>query len=44
MKAASVVTVMDFSVCFNNRLIDLTRDFDEVIAVFETYRADSLKN
>jgi len=44
MKAASVMTVKDFSVCFNDRLMNLTRDFDEVIVVFDTYRADSLKN
>ena len=43
-KAASVGTVKDFSVCFNDQLMNLTRDFDEVIAVFDTYKADSLKN
>ena len=29
---------------FNDRLMNLTRHFDEVIVVFDTYRADSLKN
>ena len=43
-KAAAVVTVKDLSVCFNDRLINLTRHFDEVIVVFVTYRADSLEN
>ena len=42
--AVAVVTVKDLSVCFNDRLINLTRHFDEVIVVFDTYRADSLKN
>jgi len=40
----AVVTVKDLSVCFNDRLMNLTRHFDEVIVVFDTYRADSLKN
>ena len=43
-KAAAVVTVKDLSVCFNDRLMNLTRHFDEVIVVFDTYKADSLKN
>ena len=43
-KAAAAVTVKDLSVCFNDRLMNLTRHFDEVILVFDTYRADSLKN
>jgi len=43
-KAAAMVTVKDLSVCINDRLVNLTRDFDEVIVVFDTYRADSLKN
>ena len=38
------MTVKDLSVCFNDRLMNLTRHFDEVIVVFDTYRADSLKN
>jgi len=43
-KVAAVVTVKDLSVCFSDRLMNLTRHFDEVIVVFDTYRADSLKN
>ena len=43
-KAAAAVTVKDLSVCFNDRLMNPTRHFDEVILVFDTYRADSLKN
>jgi len=44
MKTAAMVTVTDRSVCFNDRLMNLTRHFDKVIVVFDTYRADSLKN
>jgi len=43
-KAVAVVTVKDLSVCFNDRLMNLTRHSDEVIVVFDTYRTDSLKN
>ena len=43
-KPATVVTVKDLSVCFNDRLMNLTRSFDEVIVVFDTYKADSLKS
>ena len=43
-KAAAVVTVKDLSVCFSDRLMNLTRHFAEVIVVFDTYRADTLKN
>ena len=42
-KPAMVVTVSDLSVCFNDRLMSLTRNFDEVILVFDTYKQDSLK-
>lgn len=38
------MTVKDLSVCFNDRLMNLTRHFDEVIVAFDAYRADSLKN
>src|SRR6218665_86973 len=37
-KLASIVTVKDLSECFNNRLMSLTRDYDEIILVFDTYR------
>ena len=43
-KTATIVTVKDLSVCFNDRLMNLTRSFDEVIVVFDTYKADSLKS
>ena len=43
-KPAIVVTVKDLSVCFKDRLMNLTRSFDEVIIVFDTYKADSLKS
>ena len=43
-KPATVVTVKDLSVCFNDGLMNLTRSFDEVILVFDTYKADSLKS
>ena len=43
-KAAAVVAVKDLSACFDDRLIKLTRHFDAVIGVFDTYRADTLKN
>lgn len=43
-KPATVVTVKDLSECFNARLMSLTRDCDEIILVFDTYKADSLKS
>ena len=43
-KSATVVTVKDLSVCFNDRLTNLTRSFDEVILVFDPYKADYLKS
>jgi len=43
-KAAAVVIVKDLSVCFNDTLMNLTRHFYGVIVVFDTYRADTLKN
>ena len=42
-KATPVATVKDLSVCINDQLLNLKRDFDEVI-VFDTYKTDSLKN
>ena len=44
MKPATIMTVKDLSECFNDRLMFLTRDCDEIILVFETYRDDSLKS
>jgi hypothetical protein len=43
-KPPTVVTVEDLSKYFNDKLISLTRDYDEVIVVFDTYKSDSLKN
>ena len=43
IKAASVNTVKDLSVCFNAKLMAFARDFDEVIVFFDTHKADSLK-
>lgn len=31
-------------VCFNDKLANLPRDTDKIILVFDTYKADSLKN
>ena len=43
-KPATIVTVKDLSASFNDRLMSLTQDFDEIILVFDTYRPDSLKS
>src|SRR6218665_3292932 len=43
-KPATIVTVKDLSECFNNRLMSLTRDYDEIILVFDTYIDYSLKS
>jgi len=43
-KPATIVTVKHLSECFNDRLMSLARDYDEIILVFDTYRDDSLKN
>ena len=44
MKPATIMTVKDLSECFNDRLISFTRDCDEIILLFDTYREDSLKS
>ena len=36
--------VKDLSECLNTRLISLKTDYDEVILVFDTYKADYLKS
>ena len=41
-KAESIVTVLDLSAAFNESLIKVTRQFDEIIVVFDTYRTESL--
>ena len=43
-KPPTVVTLKDLSVWFYSKLMSLTRDYDEVILVFDTYKADSLKH
>ena len=42
-KQPTVATVKALSVWFHNRLTNLTRVFDEIILVFDLYKADSLK-
>ena len=41
-KSTTIVTVKDLSKFFNDKLMSLTRDYDEIILVFDTYRDDSL--
>jgi len=43
-KPATIVTIKDLSECFNDRQMSLTRDYDEIILVFDTYRDNSLKS
>ncbi len=43
-KPATVVTVKDLSECFNDRVLSLTRGFEHIILVFDTYKQDSLKS
>ena len=43
-KPPTIVTVKDLSEWFNERLMSLTRDYNEIILVFDTYRDDSLKS
>src|SRR6218665_1436614 len=43
-RPATIVTVKDLSECFNDRLMPLTQDYDEIILVFHTYRDRSLKS
>jgi len=40
-KSATIVTVKDLSEWFNDRLMSLTRDYDEIL-VLDTYRDRSL--
>ena len=42
-KSGTISIVKDLSQHFNDRLLTLTEDFDEVILVFDTYKAKSLK-
>ena len=43
-KPATIVTVKHLSECFNDRLMSLTRDYDEIILVFDTCWDESLKS
>ena len=43
-KVSSVDTVRDLGVCFNDSILNITRDYDEMIIVLDTYRSESLKN
>jgi len=43
-KPATIVAVKDLSAWFNDSLMSLTRDYDEIILVCDTYRDDSLKS
>ena len=38
-KPAAVVIVEDLRVCFNDRFMSRTQDFDKIVLVFHTYRA-----
>ena len=42
-KATAMVTVKDLSMILFERLMSLTQNYDEIILVFDTYKADSLK-
>ena len=42
-KSGTISTVKDLGQHFNDRLLTLTANFDEIILVFDTYKADSLK-
>ena len=38
------MTVKYLSECFNDRLMSLTRDYEEIILVFDRYRNDYMKH
>ena len=42
-KMTAVETVKDLGFVFNRILLNLTKDFDEIVCVFDTYKEDSLK-
>ena len=37
-------TVQDVGTCFNERVMSLTKDYNEIIVTFDTYKKESLKN
>ena len=43
-KPATVVTNKDFCERFYDRLVSLTRDYNEVILEFDNYKTNSLKH
>ena len=43
-KVSSVDTVRDLGLFFNDRILNIKRDYDEVTIVLDTYRRESLKN
>ena len=42
-KTGTITTVKDLGQHFNDKLMTLTAEFDEIILVFDTYKSDSLK-
>ena len=42
-KTGTITTVKDLGKHFNDNLMTLTAEFDEIILVFDTYKSDSLK-
>ena len=43
MQSTAIGTVVDLSHCFNDLLLSMTREYDEIILVFDTYKDVSLK-
>ena len=43
MQSTAIGTVVDLSHCFNDLLLSMTREYDEIILVFDTYNDVSLK-
>ena len=44
LKNPSKKTVQDFGTCFNERVMSLTKDYNEIIVTFDTYMKESLQN
>ena len=42
-KSGTIKTMKDLGEYFDEKVMKLTKGFDEVIVVFDTYKADSLK-
>ena len=43
MQSTAIGTVVDLIHCFNDLLLSMTREYDEIILVFDTYNGVSLK-